>query len=132
LTTDGAALEPVVLELIRWGARYMASGPGNDRSDPRWATLALRALLEGPSASAGRPGSLHLDIDSHPMTITDDGKTRRVLTGHHGTPGATATVSMSEVLAVAAGMRPWSAISVAAHGDPAIMEAALTARHGVR
>ena len=47
LTDGGRALEPAILELIRWGSRWMLQGPGDDRTDPRWAPLALRALLDG-------------------------------------------------------------------------------------
>ena len=45
LTPLGEALRPSVDALIVWGAHWMAAGPGDDRFDPRWAALALRALL---------------------------------------------------------------------------------------
>ena len=46
LTPLGRGLEPAVRALIVWGAHWMRSGPGEQRFDPRWAGLALTALLE--------------------------------------------------------------------------------------
>lgn len=45
LTPLGLGLGPVVDALIVWGGHWMSPGPGDDRFDPRWAGLALRALL---------------------------------------------------------------------------------------
>ena len=45
LTPLGETLRPSVNALIVWGANWMSTGPGDDRFDPRWAGLALRALL---------------------------------------------------------------------------------------
>lgn len=126
LTPQGADLEPVMLELIRWGARYMLAGPGNDRSDPRWATLAVRALLDGPSVSAGRPGLVQVDIDGYALTIVSDGRSRRVLTGSQGIADATVNATLPELLAVAAGVRPWTVLLANTEGDTAVLEAALT------
>lgn len=71
LTPLGVALEPVLLELIKWGAHWMASGPGDDRFDPRWTSLALRALLNG--RHAGRSGSAFIDLGEELMLVTSDG-----------------------------------------------------------
>ncbi len=47
LTEVGAALEPAVLELARWGGRYMANpGPG-DRIDLGWALLSQKRRYQG-------------------------------------------------------------------------------------
>ena len=105
LTEPGAHLEPAIFELIRWGARYMASGVGDDHADPRWATLALRALLNGPAARPD-PGTIHLDVSGQPITITSDGHTRQVMPGHHGSADATLAATMPDLLAVASNMRP--------------------------
>jgi DNA-binding HxlR family transcriptional regulator len=105
LTQHGARLEPAIVELIRWGSQYMASGVGGDRVDPRWATLALRALLDGPATRPG-PGTVHLDVSGQPITITSDGHTRHVIAGHHGRADATLAATMPDLLAVASNLRP--------------------------
>ena len=61
LTPLGAELEPAVLALIRWGTAWMRSGPGHDRFDPRWAVLALRALMRDRVAS--RDGVLEVRVE---------------------------------------------------------------------
>lgn len=128
LTAEGRGLEPALLELIRWGARYMVSGPGQDRVDARWALLALRALLEGPSPFPGRTVTAHLNIAGQPVTITDDGQLRRVTIGHSGQADASLDVTMPDVLAVAAGLQPATSITRGATGGRRRLEAALTPR----
>lgn len=105
LTEHGARLEPAIVELIRWGAHYMAGGVGADRVDPRWATLALRALLDGPAAQP-TPGTIHLDVSGQPITVTSDGHTRQVIAGHHGSADAALGATMPDLLAVASNLRP--------------------------
>jgi DNA-binding HxlR family transcriptional regulator len=121
LTEQGRALEAVVLELIRWGARYMSSGPGDDRVDPAWTVLALRALLEGPAPTRGRTATLHLEIDGHEITIRVDDDERHVETGHHGTPTARLVVAMPAILSVASGHRPWTDLTELVDGDAAAL-----------
>lgn len=125
LTEQGWTLEPVVLELIRWGARYMGSGPGADRVDPAWALLALRALLEGPSPAHHCDATLHLQIDGHAITIGVDEHQRHVRTGHHGAATARLAVSMPAILAIAGGERPWKDFAELVDGDAAALEATL-------
>src|SRR5687767_10580388 len=36
LTRSGRDVEPILVAMIRWGARWMATGPGDDQFDPRW------------------------------------------------------------------------------------------------
>jgi len=50
LTEDGRALKPAILELIRWGERYLFPPRKGDRFEPEWARLALAAYARrGPS-----------------------------------------------------------------------------------
>ena len=125
LTEEGQALEPVLLELIRWGARYMTSGPEDDRVDPAWTVLALRALLDDPHPAQDRNAQLHLEIDGHEVTITVDNHQRRVDAGHHGTPTARLVTSMPAILAVASGERPWGDFAELVEGDATVLEATL-------
>jgi DNA-binding HxlR family transcriptional regulator len=99
LTDAGRALEPVIFELIRWGSRWMTRGPGDDRVDPRWAPLALRALLDGQPA--GR-GCVHLDVDGVQVTVEGVAGRRRVTAGHRSRADATVSAPLPLVLAVAA------------------------------
>lgn len=99
LTDAGRALEPVIIELIRWGARWMLHGPGDDQADPRWAPLALRALLEGQPS---RRGCVHLDVDGVEITVAGSARGRCVTSGHEGRPDAAVAASLPLVLAIAA------------------------------
>src|SRR5512140_1995634 len=47
LTPEGAALEPVVMELGRWGGRYMDRPARGDRLDFGWALLSLKRRYKG-------------------------------------------------------------------------------------
>lgn len=101
LTSAGYALDPVVLELIRWGTRWMMPGPGNDRCDPTWAPLALRALI------AGQPGPartvVHVDIVGTWTTVRSRGGKRAVSAGREGAAQATVAADLPTVLAVVTG-----------------------------
>lgn len=99
LTDAGRALEPAIVALIRWGSRWMADGPGDDHVDPRWAPLALRALLDGP---ASRRGRVHLDVEGVALTVASSSRGRRVTPGHEGRADATVEAPLAHVLAVAA------------------------------
>lgn len=48
LTDEGAALEPAIMELARWGGRYLKDGPRKkDRIDLSWALLSLKRRYRG-------------------------------------------------------------------------------------
>ncbi len=117
LTDAGRSLEPVILELIRWGSRWMLSGPGDDQIDPRWAPLALRALLAGRPSPGGR---VHLDVDGVAVTVAGSKRGRQVLPGHHGRPDARVATSLPAVLAVAGGGTDLGAVGASVTGDAAL------------
>lgn len=104
LTPAGQALEGAVLELIRWGARWMTSGPGDDAVEPEWALLAIRALLDG--APAQGTDVVHLDVEGHWLTVSAADGVRRVRSGRVGDPDAVVTTELPTALAVASGVRP--------------------------
>lgn len=114
LTDGGRGLEQVILELIRWGARWMLQGPGDDRTDPRWAPLALRALLDGRPARRGR---IHLDVEGVEVTVVGSSRHRRVTAGLKGTPDATVAATLPVLLAIAAGAITLQAAGVEVSGD---------------
>ena len=47
LTPDGEELREVIEAMIRWGGRFMPSGPGDDAFRVDWLVLALSALRVG-------------------------------------------------------------------------------------
>lgn len=57
LTESGAALEPVVMELGRWGGRFMDAPRKTDNVDPGWALLSLKRRYRG-----GEKGVLGLRV----------------------------------------------------------------------
>lgn len=101
LTNAGRQLEPVVLELIKWGSRWMVAGPGTDRVDPTWSPLALRALLADQPTTVD--GVVHLDVSGCEVTIESRHGRRSVLPGRHGRAHATVAIELPAALAVAAG-----------------------------
>ncbi len=46
LTELGRALEPVVVELSRWGSRLLGTPRGEDDLRPAWAAVALRSVFD--------------------------------------------------------------------------------------
>lgn len=117
LTDTGRSLEVVILELIRWGTRWMSSGPGDDRVDAGWAPLALRAVLEDRPARRGR---VHLDVDGVPLTISSAAGRRKVAAGHQGRPDATIAAPLPVLLAVAAQFVPLRGSGATVTGDAAV------------
>lgn len=122
LTEAGRALEPVVVELIRWGSAWMMSGPGDDHVDPRWAPLALKALLDGEPSARGR---VHLDVEGVAVTVSSAGR-RRVDPGHLGRASAHVIADLPSLLAVVASTRALDDADVEVSGDAALARELLT------
>jgi DNA-binding HxlR family transcriptional regulator len=59
LTPAGRELEPVVLALGRFGARYLASKKRGDRTHVRWAMVSLKRRYRG----SAHPGTVALEVD---------------------------------------------------------------------
>lgn len=123
LTAEGAALEPAVLALIRWGARWMTTGPGDDHVEPTWAVLALRALLDDTPTTRSVHGNVHLLVDDATITVAVTRGRRTVWAGRHGRADALVSAPMPEILAVAAGFLPIADAAVS--GNRALAHAAL-------
>jgi DNA-binding HxlR family transcriptional regulator len=127
LTDAGEALEPVVLDLIRWGARWMIDGPGGDLVDPRWTLLALRALLDGPRTRKGRDAIVHIDTNGVPLTIRIRGGKRSVHPGYEGAALASVTAPMTTLLSAASGLGGLRGSDVQIVGDVALISDAFAA-----
>jgi len=54
LTSTGRALLPVVVELVRWGLRFLAPPRAGDRIEPHWVRLGLMACARRNAAPARR------------------------------------------------------------------------------
>lgn len=126
LTDAGAALEPAIVELIRWGARWMTTGPGGDRVDPRWAVLALRALLEGTTSKRAVSGVVHVDVDGVGLAIEVRDGLRRVLAGPQGAPDATCSLTLPDLLAIVSGTRQLDEADARVRGARKLVVAALS------
>lgn len=103
LTPLGRGLEPAVRDLIVWGAHWMQAGPGGDRFDPRWAALALEALLAERTPPAA--GTVELRFDGGPVTVaaTGTGPVQVDRAPAAGTPHAAVEGDAALLLAVASG-----------------------------
>lgn len=64
LTELGAALEPVVMELARFGGRYLGTPKRTDRLDLSWGLLSLKRRYRG-----GLDLTLALDVDGTWYTL---------------------------------------------------------------
>jgi DNA-binding HxlR family transcriptional regulator len=127
LTDAGRSLEAVIIELIRWGSRWMLHGPGDDQIDQRWAPLALRALLEGRPSRRGR---VHVNVDDVKVTVAGSARGRRVTPGHDGRPDATVAAPLPTVLAIAADAMTLQSSGARLSGDVGIASELLSARGG--
>lgn len=128
LTEAGQGLEPAILELIRWGGRWMTTGPGDDHVEPAWVVLAARALLDGAESDA-YAGSVHVHADGEWLTLTARGGRLHAQAGRNGTAVATVSLGFPALLAVASGHQRLSQVrGVAIQGDQRLATRALQAR----
>ena len=54
LTELGRALEPVVVELSRWGSRLLDTPRGEDDLRPAWAAVALRSVFDAEAVRGSK------------------------------------------------------------------------------
>ena len=102
LTPLGAELEPALLALIRWGTHWMRTGPGQDRFEPNWAVLALRALLGGRAADRAGIVEVHVhDVRLH--VISALGADLRVVAGMDTDSGTVVNATPELLLGIASG-----------------------------
>lgn len=126
LTDAGRALEGAVFELIRWGARWMVTGPRDDHVDANWAVLALQALLENRRGGRRRRrGIVHVDAGGVWLTVRLGSRTRTVQPGQCGAADATVSASFPDLLAVASGFAEGWLDAATVDGDADLVAAAL-------
>lgn len=113
LTEAGSDLQPTIFELIRWGGRWMQSGPGTDQIEPDWSLLAVRALLDGTPVPRGPARTVHVHVGETGLTIRLARGRRTVQVSTHGHSDAEVEMSTPALLAVASGSR---------HLDPSVAQ----------
>lgn len=109
LSELGRELEPAVHALVRWGSHWMRDGPGTDLFQPRWAALALRALLEERSGAPA--GQVAIRLADEPIVVTSRPRQRLYVEHGHaehadavvtGAPGAVLGLVSGELTMAAA------------------------------
>jgi DNA-binding HxlR family transcriptional regulator len=68
LTSLGRSLEPVMVELSRWGAGLMDSPREGDDLRPGWAAVAVRSAM-AREVTGANPGTYELRIDGEPFHL---------------------------------------------------------------
>lgn len=63
LTQDGRDLQPVLFELLRWGARYLFPQRPGERFEPEWLRMVLTAYARDTPAE---PVAIELSVMSDP------------------------------------------------------------------
>lgn len=111
LTALGRQLERTVHELVRWGAVWMSPGRGSDHFRPQWLAVALGALLSVEAGSA-----IEIHSDGEVLHVAEG----RVSLGPLERAEAVIEGSAEDILAVASGMLPISALSV--QGDVRVVK----------
>jgi DNA-binding HxlR family transcriptional regulator len=97
LTDSGRALEPVLMEMLRWGARYLFPERPGERFEPEWFRMVLTAYAsEGQNSSAEIGVSVLLpDGSVRPAAFVVAGETGVAVLPYPG--GAAAEVAASPV-----------------------------------
>lgn len=99
LTERGAALRPVVHELLRWGAPLMERGPGADVVHGHWLPLALAAVLDSDRVT-GPKARLRMSCGETAVDVVVTRAGRRV-TGAEREPDVELVGELPQLLAAA-------------------------------
>lgn len=116
LTDFGRGLEKAVHELVRWGGHWMGSRAKDEEFRPEWLAVALAALLP-----RRRKGKVEIRVDGGVVNI-DRG---RIDVGPADDPDAVVEGSADAILGLAAGLAPFSGVSVI-KGDKRVAADVLT------
>jgi DNA-binding HxlR family transcriptional regulator len=103
LTPRGAALEPILDELGRWGVPYMAEGPASDDEfRGHWLAWPVREFLSDHDPDAD-PVSIAMTVGEDEVTLSAGGGEVLVRPGHPSAPDAALHGDVATVLAVLSG-----------------------------
>lgn len=125
LTEAGRALQPVVFELIRWGARFLFPARKGERIEPQWLRLVLAAYARW-DASPSRSFLLQIRHGTKEATVhVAGGPTGTVVTDRADAADVTIVASVEMVLALMSGaLSPLKALKtkqIEATGDRAAL-----------
>ena len=126
LSDDGRALEPVILDLISFGARYMTEPAADEAFRPEWLALAIRALLP-----ATPPFTLTAQLHAGDLPLVlRAADTVRVEPGETADPDVTVRGDARTLLGLFAGRQPLAAVHVS--GDRRALKQLLATRAPAR
>ena len=104
LTARGRALEPVLLELARWGSRLPVTAPGELSASA--LLLALKAVFD---PATGADATFALRIDGDWFRLTAAGGSIAIARGRAEHPAATLETDVATLRSVAFGREPVTA-----------------------
>lgn len=104
LTDAGEELREAVAALIRWGGRWMLSGPSSDQFRANWLALALDALGVGARMSTDTVVELIVDGQTVRLSVVDGHLT--ISDRSDDEPQLRITVDPPTILGLAAGALP--------------------------
>lgn len=93
LTDEGAALEPVIMELARWGGGYLDPASKRDHRNLGWALLSLKRRYRG-----GRRCVVHFNVDGRIYELSLEDAYLRVSDRAVRLPGVTVHTSAAALM----------------------------------
>ncbi|MDX1658938.1 MAG: helix-turn-helix domain-containing protein [Nitriliruptorales bacterium] len=106
LTDAGHELRPTIESLIRWGGRWMQSGPGDDQFRVEWLALALDAL--GLTDRMSPDMTVELIVDGQRLPLGISNGRLAVRTEPDPEPQLRVTADSPTLLGIASGAIPRS------------------------
>ena len=111
LTELGRSLEPVIVELSRWGSRLLGTPRGEDDLRPAWAAVALRSVFDATAAPPGSKETYEFRIDGEVFHVRVEGGGVEARQGPAADPDLVVAGTTEAFIAVAAGrMGPEEAV----------------------
>lgn len=130
LTERGQALEPVLLDLARWGGATLVDRQPGDAFRPHWLELGLRSLFaarDDSGADAGeaaRPIVVELRAEGGAVQVVLGAPTGPVVTsGPAPAPDVVLAGDAHQVLGVVSGLLPFEVLEVVAGPSRAVRTA---------
>ena len=112
LSESGRALVPVLLGLVRWGARYLSSPRPGDRFEPDWIRLGLLAYARR-GASPAHDYAIRIRNDGKEIPVrVAGGRKGTTVTAEEGPADLTITLKPAVLMGLVTGaLRPSDALA---------------------